>query len=79
MELGWWNRDEDGKKYQVNVRLFGMQLQWTCQRGRFQSWEKYEFPTEEDWDRAIQQAENRYQRRLMTKDALELVRKRGAP
>lgn len=77
MELGWWKRDESGRKYQVNVRLFGKQLQWTCQRERFEPWEDYGPPTAEDWDKALELAENRYQRRLIRKDALDLVRRRG--
>ena len=33
MELGWWNRDEDGRKYRVQLEKFGSKLIWRCQRG----------------------------------------------
>jgi hypothetical protein len=46
MELGWWSRDENGKKFQINVRVFGKKLQWRCQRERFEPWTDYGPPTD---------------------------------
>lgn len=79
MELGWWNRDEEGRKYQVHLELFGGKLQWRCQRGRHTRWEDYPNPSDEDWDTAERLAENRYVRRLIREDTLKLVKKRGKP
>lgn len=76
MEMGWWNRDEDGKKYQVHLEVFGGQLRWQFQRERFATWEVYANPTEEDWATALELAENRLQRRLTTKDVVEKIRRR---
>jgi hypothetical protein len=77
MEIGWWNRDAEGKKYQVHLNLFGGKLEWTCQRARHEPWTPYEEPTDADWAAALRLAENRYQRRLITRTTLELVRRRG--
>jgi hypothetical protein len=77
MELGWWNRDADGKKFQVHLEVFGGQLLWRCQRARFEPWEDYVNPTEEDWAKALELAENRLQRRLTTGDVVEKIRRRG--
>jgi len=76
MELGWWNRDGDGKKFQVRLEVFGGQLQWRCQRERFAPWEDYANPTDEDWATALELAENRLQRRLTTKNIVEKIRRR---
>jgi len=79
MELGWWNRDEDGKKYRVQLEKFGHKLIWRCQRGRHTPWQDYPHPTEEDWDKAVELAENWYVRRLIREDALKMIKKRGKP
>jgi hypothetical protein len=77
MELGWWKRDDEGRKFQVHLNLFGGKLAWTWQRARHEPWGPYEKPTDEDWATALELAQNRYQRRLITAYALELVRRRG--
>lgn len=76
MELGWWNRDEEGKKYQVHLEVFGGRLIWRCQRKRFEKWQDYTNPTEDDWRTALELAENRLQRRLTTKNIVEKIRRR---
>ncbi len=76
MELGWWNRDERHGKYQVHLEVFGQKLRWRRQLARFEPWEDFS-PTEEDWDRAIELVENRYQRRLVREDVVRLIRRRG--
>lgn len=76
MELGWWNRDDEGNKYQVHLELFGGKLLWRCQRKRHDPWQDYTSPSEEDWKTALELAENRYQRRLTTKDIVERIRRR---
>lgn len=77
MELGWWKRSDDGAKYQVHLNDFGGKLQWTCQRRRFEAWQPYGPPNDEDWATALDLAEKRYQRRLVTKRIVDLIRRRG--
>jgi hypothetical protein len=77
MELGWWKRDDDGKKYQIHLEMFGGKLRWRCQRQRAERWQDYGPPSDEDWTMAVKLAEHRYYRRLITKQVVELVRRRG--
>jgi hypothetical protein len=77
MELGWWNRDADGNKFQVHLEVFGGKLLWRCQRKRHEPWEDYTSPTDEDWATALELAENRLQRRLTTYAMVEKIRRRG--
>ncbi len=76
MELGWWNRDVDGKKFQVHLEVFGGKLRWRCQRRRYEPWKDYATPTDEDWATALDLAQNRLQRRLTTRDIVEKIRRR---
>ena len=75
MELGWWNRDAEGKKFQVHLEVFGGKLLWRCQRKRHEAWQEYP-PTEEDWVTALELAENRLQRRLTTYAMVAKIRRR---
>ena len=76
MEIGWWNRDAEGKKYQVHLEVFGGRLIFRCQRKRFERWEDYPNPTDEDWATALTQAENCLQRRLTTQKIVDKIRRR---
>ncbi|HEX9784823.1 MAG TPA: hypothetical protein VGA56_19100 [Opitutaceae bacterium] len=76
MELGWWRRDEEHGKHQVHLRIFGGKLVWRRQMKRFSPWEPYVNPDDEDWERALELAENRLQRRLTTKDVVDMIRRR---
>lgn len=75
MELGWWNRDAEGRKYQVQLEVFGGKIIWRCQRKRFEAWQAFD-PSEEDWVKALELAENRLQRRLTTYGAVDKIRRR---
>ncbi len=77
MELGWWKRDAELGKHQVCLKIFGGKLIWRRQMKRFEQWQDYASPSEEDWETAVELAENRLQRRLTTKDVVELIRNRG--
>jgi len=76
MEIGWWNRDEDGKKYQVHLTVFGGKLIFRYQPKRFEPWRDYPSPTDEDWETALQQAERCLVRRLTTDKVVEKIRRR---
>jgi hypothetical protein len=71
-EFGWWDRDEDGRKYQVKAAVFGGKLSWTCQRARFEPWETYE-PLEQDWETLEELARNRFQRALVRQECLDVI------
>ena len=71
--INWWRRDEDGRKYQVELRYFANRLTWHCQPARYESWEPYE-PDEVDWERAETDMENRLKRGLVREDIVATVR-----
>ncbi|MEZ5277600.1 MAG: hypothetical protein R3F07_14565 [Opitutaceae bacterium] len=76
-KIGWWKRDDDGRKFQVQFRYFGDKPSWHCQMARFEDWQPYE-PTDEDWDKAIQDMTDRLNRGLIRAHQLEMVKKRGS-
>ena len=77
-EFGWWSRDENGKRFQVRVSLFGTSLEWYRKQGHHQPWVAYGPPTEEDWDLLEAEANKRVPRRVISERNLALIRRRGA-
>jgi len=75
-KIGWWRRDEEGRKYQVQFRFFGGKLSWHRQMARYEDWEPHD-PSEEDWERALQDVTDRLRRGLVREDLVEKVRNRG--
>lgn len=65
-EFGWWARDEDGRRFQVRVKVFGDKITWTRKQGHHQTWEPYGPATDEDWDFLFAEAERRVPRRLIS-------------
>ena len=71
MEFGWWSKDADGKKFQVNVSVHGGQIEWTRKQGHHQSWITYGPPNDEDWEKLIGEAGKRVPRRLISPKQFE--------
>jgi len=38
IEFGWWAKDEEGKKIQINAAVHGGNIEWTRHRGHHTSW-----------------------------------------
>jgi len=74
IEFGWWNKDEDGKKYQVNVAVHGGNIAWTRHQGHHTPWEPHT-PTDEDRMRLIDEAERRVPRRLITQKQFDEIKR----
>jgi len=74
MEFGWWNKDDDGKKFQVSVSVHGGNIAWTRKQGHHAAWEDYS-PTDDDRARLIAEAERRLPRRLITQKQFDEIRK----
>jgi hypothetical protein len=74
IEFGWWNKDADGKKFQVNVSVHGANIAWTRHQGHHTSWEPYE-PTDDDRARLIHEAEKRLPRRLITQKQFDEIKR----
>ena len=78
VEIGFWKRTEGGRKFQVRLRVFGGKISWEYQPARFDPWEPYPEPDEEDWQTVIGEAEKRAPRRIIHDKILALIRRRGA-
>ena len=79
VEIGFWKRTEDGRKFQVRLRVFGGKIRWECQPARFEDWVPYTAPDDEDWDTVIAEANKREPRRVIHDKILALIRRRGRP
>jgi len=76
MEFGWWDKDEEGKKWHIKVRFHGGNVVFNRKHGHHSSWEDFN-ATDEHWDRLISEAERRLPRRLMsTKEFNQLKEQR---
>lgn len=74
IEFGWWNKDAEGKKYQVNVAVHGGNIAWTRHQGHHTPWEPHT-PTDEDRERLIGEAERRVPRRLITQKQFDEIKR----
>lgn len=78
IEFGWWDKDPETGKFQVNVSIHGGNVEWQRKQGHHSSWEPHP-PTQDDWDRLISEAERRVPRRLISpKQFAEIKRLRDA-
>jgi hypothetical protein len=77
IEFGWWNRDEEGRRYQVNAAVHGGNIEWTRHQGHHTSWVPHE-PTDEDRARLIYEAEKRVPRRLITQKQFDEIKRLSA-
>lgn len=73
-EFGWWDKDADGRKFQVCVNIFGGNITWTRKLGHHQSWEPHP-PAETDWDRLFSEAERRLPRRLLSQKQFDVIKR----
>ena len=74
IEFGWWNKDEDNRKYQVVANVHGGNIEWTRKQGHHTSWEPHE-PTDDDRARLIAEAERRLPRRLITQKQFDEIKR----
>jgi hypothetical protein len=65
MEFGWWEKDEEGIKWNITVRFHGGNVTFSRKHGHNSSWEDFT-PSDDQWDRLLKEAEKRLPRRLMS-------------
>ena len=75
IEFGWWSKDPDAGKFQINVRIHGGNIEWLRKSGHHASWVPYGPLTDEDWDRLLAEAERRVPRRLISPKQFEEIKK----
>ena len=73
IEFGWWCKDPERGKYQVNVAIHGGNIEWTRKHGHHSSWEVHP-PTEDDWEKLIEEAGRRVPRRLISPKQFEDIK-----
>ena len=74
IEFGWWGKDSEGRKIQVNVAVHGGNIEWTSHQGHHSSWEPYT-PDDADRERLIHEAEKRVPRRLISTKQFEEIKR----
>ncbi len=74
IEFGWWNKDDDGGKYQVNVAVHGGNIAWIRKYGHHRPWEPYT-PNEDDRLRLIAEADKRVPRRLISQKQFDEIKR----
>lgn len=65
MEFGWWETDDEGKKWNITVRFHGGNVTFSKKTGHHTSWVDFD-GNDEQWDRLLKEAEKRLPRRLMS-------------
>ena len=63
INFGWWNKDADGKKFEVSVSVHGGNIEWSRKQGHHAPWEPYT-PDDDDRVRLLAEADKRLPRRL---------------
>jgi len=66
IEFGWWAKDPEQGKYQVCVTIHGGNIEWKRKQGHHTSWEPYGPPTDDDWEKLLDEASRRVPRRLIS-------------
>jgi hypothetical protein len=74
IEFGWWNKDADGKKYQVIVNVHGGNIAWTRKQGHHAPWEVHT-PDDDDRARLLFEAEKRLPRRLISQKQFDEIKR----
>jgi hypothetical protein len=74
MDFGWWSRDADGNKFQVNVTVHGGNIEWTRHQGHHTSWEPH-IPDDDDRARLLAEAEKRLPRRLISQKQFDEIKR----
>jgi hypothetical protein len=77
IEFGWWNRDDEGRKYEVHVVVHGGNIEWKRHQGHHTPWEPH-VPTEDDRARLVSEAERRLPRRLISQKQFDEIRRLSA-
>lgn len=74
IEFGWWDKDAEGKKFQVHVAVHGGNIEWSRHQGHHTSWEPHT-PTDDDRARLVSEAEKRVPRRLISQKQFEEIKR----
>jgi hypothetical protein len=74
IEFGWWNKDADGRKYEVSAIVHGGNIEWTRHQGHHTPWEPH-IPDDDDRARLVYEAEKRVPRRLISSKQFDEIKR----
>jgi hypothetical protein len=74
IDFGWWNKDADGRKYQVNATVHGGNIAWRRKQGHHAAWESHT-PDDDDRARLVAEASRRLPRRLISQRQFEEIKR----
>jgi len=77
-QVCWIEKLDDGVKRDVRVAVERGQVKWQFKRSDEDRFDYTTPPTSEDWDQFLERMENRYQRRNVSFDDLQLARQARA-
>jgi len=73
-QICWKERDEEGLRREIRVAVQRSQVKWQFWSEATDRWDYDSPPSAADWDALLERMENRYQRRNVSFDDLQLVR-----
>ena len=72
IEFGWWNKDGDGRKYEVHVSVHGGNIEWSRHQGHHTPWEPHS-PDDDARERLVFEAGKRLPRRLISQKQFDEI------
>ncbi len=74
-QICWVERGDDGVRRELRVTVHRGQVKWQFKAETDERWDYTSPPTPADWDNLLERVENRYQRRNISYDDCQLVRR----
>ena len=71
----WTEKMSDGVKREVRVTFLRDRIRWQFKLATDEHWDYTTAPSAEDWNVLVKRTENRYQRRNVSYEDLELARR----
>ena len=77
-QICWIERGDDGVRRELRVTVHRGQVKWQFKAETDERWDYTTPQTPADWDNLLERVENRYQRRNISYDDCQLVRRHHA-
>ena len=74
-QVCWVERQDDGTKREIRVTVLRRDVKWQFKLSTEERWDYDSPPSPADWDNLLERMENRYRRRNVSHDDLEVVRR----
>ena len=74
IEFGWWDKDAEGRKFQINAAVHGGNIAWTRKQGHRVPWEPHT-PNDENRARLVAEALRRVPRLLISQKQFDEIKR----